>query len=286
MTLPTIEQVDQYQDLIDDLIIESDETYHSQRDENNTSSSVKDFIHNPKLYYLKHIKKELTQDETLALYIGTLTHVVVLEGPRKAMSDYSMLAPINKDGGEYGFVSKKFKEAQAKTLEEQNKRLCRREDYAVALEMRMAVMQHLIAMDLLAIGQAERVVRGVWLGMPVQIKMDYITPYGILDLKTSYDIERFYNGSDYCDVHKYGYLYSAAFYRAILHHFRPDIPKQDFYFIVVNKKPPHTVGVWKVAPDVLDHYEEKIIEAMSKLKEAKEFDDWPDPYQKLRTIEL
>lgn len=285
MTDPTREQVKHYHDLIDDLIIESDAEYHSKRDENTTSSSIKDFINNPRLYYLKHLKKELTQDETEALYMGTLTHVTVLEGPRKAMSDYSMDAPLNKDDKEYQFNSKKFKEAQAKVVEE-GKKLCRLEDYTVALEMRTAVMHHLIGMDLLAIGQAERVVRMNWLGLPVQIKMDYITPYGLIDLKTTADIERFYNRGDYCDVHKYGYLYSAAFYRAILHHFKPEVPRQDFHFIVVEKKPPYTVGVWKVDPHVLDDYEDKIIKAMYELKEAKEIDHWPSPYEQLRTIEI
>ncbi len=285
MTPPTETEITTYEKLVSKLIIEDDDSYHAKRSENITSSSLKDFIKNPKIYYLKHVMGQLKQDETEALYLGTLTHSVVLEGPRTAMNYYSMNAPINKDGREYRFNSKAFQEEQAKVMLK-GKKLARQEDYMAALQMRMAIQQHDEAKRLLSVGEPERVVRGKLWGLPIQIKMDLFTPHGIIDLKTVADIERFHNGSMYSDLHKYGYLHSAAFYREALHQFDTTVPKQDFYFVVVEKTPPYQVGVWKVHEDILDEYTDRNMKYLADLKLCVEMDDWPDPYAGLKVIDF
>jgi hypothetical protein len=219
--------------------------------------------------------------------MGTLTHMVVLEGPKKFLENYYMLAPINKSTNEeYGFTSKAFQVAQIETRAEFKKELCRLEDYKKALQMRLTVRQHPEAARLLADGVAERVVRGSYKGMAVQIKMDWLGPLGIVDLKTVADIDRFFNGSKYDDCSKYGYLHSAAFYREILHRANPDLPKQDFHFIVVEKTPPFPVCVWKISNDVLDEYAELNEQALVDLTNCIYEDTWPSPYKEMRTIDL
>lgn len=286
IAVPNLKRIGEYEELVSLLTVEKEEEYQSQRDKNTTSSSIKDFIKSKRSYQLKHRSNAEKQPTTEALYMGTLTHVTILEGPRKVMADYEIGGPLNKDGNEYGFISGKFKTAEEEVRLAKGKKLARLEDYTAALEMRRAVLNHANASDLLSMGEAERVVRRPWMGMPCQIRMDMITPYGIIDLKTVADIERFYNGSDFCDVHKYGYLYSAAFYRLILHRFYPKIPRQPFYFIVVEKKAPHIVGVWRVSKDVLDDYEGHLLQAMTSLKSSEALDDWECPYEDLRIIEI
>ena len=289
LRVPTYQQVAQYNELIENLTIESDEEYHKQRGAHVTSSSLKDFIKSPRKYFHKHVSGDLVQEETEALYLGSLIHCVVLEGSQKAHELYVIGGPrpTDKDGNEgneYGFKSKKFKAAQDEARLMKGKRLARSEDYALALKMKRAVGNHPVAKHLIT-GKAERVVRGTWLSLPVQIKMDLINMYGIIDLKTVADIDNFYTHSSYCDVHKYGYLYSAAFYREILHKFNPGIPRQPFYFVVVEKKEPFTVGVWEVDKDILDEYSQKIAHAMNDLKVAKIQQAWDCPYDEIRRID-
>lgn len=285
MKAPTPTQIKHFETMAKNTILETDEYYHSKRSEYTTSSSLKDFIKGPRHYFDKHLSGNFERIDTEAMYVGTLAHKVVLEGPHQAMLDYTFNAPQNSDGGEYGFRSQKFQN-QRVIARSEGKELARQEDYKVTLAMRDAVHNHPIASELLRLGVAERVLRGRYKGMPVQIKMDWLCPYGIVDLKTSADIERFHNNSDYCDVHKFGYLHSASFYRRILAKANPGIPDQDFYFIVVEKKPPYTVGVWRVDLASLDHHQDENEKYMVYLSNSSERDVWPNPYEHLRTIEL
>jgi len=281
---PTSDHLKQYKKFIKGLIIEDDETYNKSRDIYLSSSSLKDFIKYPRLYEAKHITKEIEYKSGEAFYIGTLAHMVILEGVKKTMESYAFTAPLNKEGIEFSYGSKAFEEEEIKQAKEGLK-LARKEDYQKTLEMRRAVIKHEIASELLRGGKAEGVLRANLNGHPAQIKMDKLTPYGIIDLKTVFKIDGFYSKSNYCDVKKFGYLHSAAYYRSIFHANFPDAPKPNFYFIAVEKTPPYPVGVWLVDPFVLDHYESLNTAALEELKLCLKNGVWGTPYDGLRVIE-
>lgn len=264
------------------LIEETDDSYHAKRSEFVTSSSLKDFIKNPKIYEAKQ-SGGVEKIRSEALYMGTLIHQTVLEGPHATIASYDFNSPINPKTDEpYSYNSKMFRTHEELALAE-GKKLARYEDYGLAIQLRTAVFRHRIAKNLLSKGSPERVARCNYMGLPCQIKMDFITPWGIIDLKTTSDIERFNEGA-YSDVHKYGYLNSAAFYRSVLHAFNPKVPKQDFYFIAVDKNEPYEVGVWKVSNEMLEVYEEENEEALLRLKESSDQDVWVSPFEDMRTI--
>ena len=152
------------------------------------------------------------------------------------------------------------------------------------MQLRKVVHEHGIAKYLFQEGAAERVARCEYQGLPCQIKMDWLCPRGIIDLKTTADIDNFYHEGRFCDVNKYRYLHSAAFYRSVLHAFDPSMPKQPFFFVAVEKKPPYEVGVWEVREETLDLYEEENIEHLKNLKESELDNKWHSPYDKLRFI--
>lgn len=268
------------------LIDEPEEEYQKQRDFYLTSSALKDYIKDPKYYDAKHNMGVWYQKPSEALYLGSLIHMTVLEGPIKVQEVYDTVgAPTNlKTGNEYSYTSDKFQSYEALTKEESGKKLARQIDYGMALQIRGAVRRHPIATKLLGPGVAEKVVRQEYCGTNCQIKMDYFTKYGIVDLKTTKSLDGFYNNSNWCDVMKYGYLHSAAFYRAVLHMLNPKIPKQDFYFIAVEKEIPFRVGVWKVSPEILDEYEEENEKFIQRLADSESQNTWVSHYDEMKTI--
>lgn len=275
---------DDYYKLVPQFIVESDDHYHGQRAHFTTSSSLKDYIYNPRIYDLKHRQGKIEKIRSQALYMGSLTHMTVLEGPIVTAKHYHFNAPKNlKTGSEYGYMTKAFINCEEEALAEGHK-LARMEDYAVTLQMRNNVFKHNVAKDLIETGVSERVVRLTYRGLPCQIKMDRFTPWGILDLKTSASIENFSHNSKFCDVQKWGYLYSAAFYRLVLHELDKTVPKQPFYFIVVEKEEPYEVGVWRIDDETLEVYEDEVNEYIDKLKISEKDEIWTSPYKELRTI--
>lgn len=269
-----------FQNLLSCTLVESDKKYNSKRKKHLASSAFKDFQKGEHIYEYNHLSGECEHKETEALYFGKLAHMAGLEGEKAVKKAYRFDGPRNNDGEEYGYKSLKFQDARGGTKE-----LATLKDYDIALKIRKSIHSHPHAKVLLENGEAERVVRVKYLGVKVQIKMDFLNAYGIIDLKTTADLGGFYHPGNFCDVMKYNYLTSAAFYRKALHLAAPEIPKQPFYFIAVEKSPPYFVKVWEVPAWRLDEYEDDNEEYLEKFKKCQELNAWANPNDEMGVME-
>lgn len=240
-----------------------------------------DFYRNGKEYH-RHITGEIPQPPpTRAMFIGTATHTLVLEGREKFNAEYIVAdGPINaKTGAPYGKETKAFRD----WLAEQTKPVVTSDEAEQIEAMNAAVHGHDIANQLLASGAAEAAVRFDWCGLPCQSMIDWINMDlggGIIaDLKTCDDIDRFiWNARDA------RYIAQLAFYRAAM---RVETARDmDCYVIAVEKAARPRCGVYMIPTADLDEAEDWIMQQLNALEEARATDTWRDGYESLRYLTL
>jgi len=145
--------------------------------------------------------------------------------------------------------------------------------------MTAAVKEHTVAVELLADGIAEGVVRGRYGAFDCQARIDWINPgAGIVDLKTTDDLDSF----DFA-IRALGYVHQVAFYRSLVAvvggHVLP------VYIVAVEKREPFRCGVWQVAPAVLEEARRQNEEAMQELSRCRGSGDWFTRFEGLRLID-
>ncbi|MBN1911829.1 MAG: PD-(D/E)XK nuclease-like domain-containing protein, partial [Pirellulales bacterium] len=136
------------------------------------------------------------------------------------------------------------------------------------------------AVDLLLYGRAEGVVRTSYCDVPCQIRLDWAHPQrGLVDLKTTADIDWFENES-----RRHRYHHQLSFYQAVLHEVIGQyVP---VHLIAVEKCEPFRCGVWRVSDDTLAIARQENEAAIERLKIARRADRWSTGYEDVRLLEI
>ena len=237
-----------------------------------------DFAHNGRDYHARCIGEMPPITETREMFFGTACHKMILEG-RAAFADEYKVAdgPINpRTNQPFGRETKAF----AEWLATQDKAIISTDEAATIMQMEKAVRNHAIANQLLAHGKAETEVRFQWCELPCQSRIDWInTAFGIVDLKTCADIDRFiYQARDA------KYIHQLAFYRHAIEATTGE--RLECYIIAVEKAARPRCGVYMIPGADLEEAEEWCMQQLNALADAREDGTWRDYYEDLRTLTL
>ena len=259
------------------LIREPAEVYHAKSKDCLTAHALAEFRRCPLLYRKKELGLVPERDST-AYVIGRAAHTLILEGRQRYEREYAVGGPINpKTGQPYGAKTKAF----AQWAERQSKPVLSDVHAALVEQMAAAVNDHLFARELFAEGVAEGVVRCRYLDHDCQARIDWINPLegrGIVDLKTADELDSFEAA-----VRAFGYVHQVAFYRALVTQVSGHV--LPVHIVGVEKREPFRVGVWQVAPPVLDQAQRENEEAMRDLRRCRETGDWFTRFESLRLID-
>lgn len=253
------------------------EEYHAaaKAGEYLSSHLLGDFRACPMTYHQKMIG-QIVQPETDALLMGRAAHTLILEGHATFDDEYLVAdGPLNPKTNEpYGRATK----AYASWLLGQHKTVISRKEYGFLCKLEAAVWWHEMASILLTNGFAEGTVRTNYCDEPCQIRIDYFNPdYGIVDLKTCDDLTWFDR-----DIHRLGYIYQLAFYRAVLREASGEtVP---VHIVGVEKREPFRVGVWHIGEAALDAAEVFNAAAIRRLQHCRDTNHWPTLFEDVREI--
>ena len=251
------------------------DVYHARSKEFLSSHALADFRRCPLLFQKK--RSGLIADEDRPAYlVGRAAHTLILEGRERYDQEFAVGGPINEKTGEvYGSRTKAFAEWAAA----QGKPVLTDSQAALVEQMREGVARHELAMQLLANGEAEGVVRAEYCGAACQIRLDWFNPgLGIVDLKTCDDLGWFES-----DARRYGYAHQLAFYRSVLQQVTPLFVS--VYLVAIEKKEPFRCGVWRMGEDVLGIAKGENEQAIQLLQECERRDQWPTNYEQMRTFD-
>lgn len=258
------------------LIREPAEVYHEKAKEYLSSHQLADFRKCPLLYHRKRLG-HIVEEERPAYTVGRAAHTLILEGLDRFEEDFAVGGPINpKTGQPFGANTK----AWAEWTEAIGKPVLTDAQAEMVTRMNESVRMHPIAMELLAAGQPEGVVRADYCGVPSQTRMDWFdVNVGIVDLKTCDDLTWFES-----DARRYGYAHQLAFYRAVLATvIGISMP---VHLVAVEKKEPYRCGVWHVAPDTLAVAQRDNELAIDRLKACLADEHWPTGYEETRLFDF
>jgi hypothetical protein len=257
------------------ILQEPAEEYHGKAKEYLSSHRLADFRKDPLLFHKKELG--LVEDPDRPAYvIGRAAHTLILEGRPVFEKEYAVGGPVNPKTGEvYGSRTKAYQE----WAEEQGRPVLTDDQMHLVENLRDSVHSHGHAQELLAEGIPEGVGRANYCGVPSQIRIDWLNPErGIVDLKTCDNIDWLQ-----MDAKTYGYAHQLAFYRAVLAAVTQTVA--EVYLIAVEKREPFRSGVWRMAPDVLNHAQKENEQAIERLKRCREADAWPTGYEQIRTFD-
>lgn len=242
-----------------------DADYYAAYDRYLTASQLKIFAENPWLADFQRRHPDHKQD-TDALYFGRAAHVCVLEGQEEFFSRFNVGGePINpRTGKAYGPDSQKFRDWVA-TLPAGTDHIAATKAETV-MELSSSVHSHDIAGELLMYGKPEVCLRGLFDGVPVQSKIDWLGDGYICDLKTCQNINLFRK-----QFYSLRYNLQAAFYKRMV---QPHMPDARFYFIAVEKTFPYTCGVFYVSEDTMQQAMNDLDSYLMQWKEAVTTDNW------------
>lgn len=251
------------------------ESYHAKAKEFLSSHALANFRRCPLLYHKQ--KTGLIADEDRPAYlVGRAAHTLILEGRERYEDEFAVGGPVNPKTGEvYGSRTKAFAEWAAS----QGKPVLTDDQATLVEQMHAGVASHELAMQLLSLGQAEGVVRAEYCGVPCQIRMDWFNPdLGLVDLKTCDDLQWFE-----ADARRYGYAHQLAFYRSVLRQATPLFVS--VYLIAIEKREPFRCGVWRMGDDVLGIAKQENEQAIERLKQCRQRDEWPTNYEEMRSFD-
>lgn len=255
-------------------IAESD--YHSVRGEYVTAHSLADYRHCPRKFRMLETG-ELPREDTTDYALGRATHVAILEGQDKFDQEFQVSdGPINpKTQKSFGRDTDTFR----RWLAEQTKPSITTSDMALITKMRQSVMEHDRAARLLSDGWPEGTIRCTLAEARAQMRLDwYSDMFGIVDLKTCRDLDRFE-----FDIRDYGYCYQMALYYAGVMASSGECP--DVHLIGVEKQAPYRCGVWRIPEELLDAAKSYNDGAIRALSNSRKYDQWPTGYEEVRKVE-
>jgi len=278
------------------LIREPGDVYHAKSKDFLTAHALNEFRRCPLLYRKKALGL-VPERDTTAYLIGRAAHALILEGRQRYDREFAVGGPINpRTGQPFGSATKAF----AEWANKQSKPVLSDGHAALVEQMAAAVKDHALASGLLAEGVAEGVVRCTYAHFQCQARIDWINPGrtargaaangqasaaaivasgpSIVDVKTADELDSFEFA-----LRALGYVHQVAFYRSLVAiaggHVLP------VHVVAVEKREPFRVGVWRIAPEVLNQAQDQNEEAMAELRRCRATGDWFTRFEELRVID-
>lgn len=259
----------------DHVIAEPENVYREKAKTHLTSHQLADFRKCPMLFWKK--KQGLVPDEDRPAYVlGRAAHTLILEGIEKFEVEYAVGGPVNPKTGEpYGTRTKAYADWAAA----QDKAVLTDDQYDLITSMAASVDAHPVAVELLAGGVPEAVVRVEYCGLPCQGRIDFLNPErGIIDLKTCDDLTWFE-----ADARRYSYAHQFAFYRALVTWATgEEVPA---HVIAIEKKEPFRCGVWQISEQTLATAQRENEAAIERLRQCESSGAWPSGYEERRVLD-
>jgi hypothetical protein len=202
---------------------------------------------------------------------GRAVHTAVLE-PDRLPLDYVVFFGERRAGKEWAAFCEQHP----------HQTILKRDEYDLALAVRDAVRSHPVAAEILRSGTVEQTI--TWTdaetGIECKARADFVGPAGLLDLKTTQDVDARTFGMT---AAKYGYHAQLAFYRAGLLANGIDVPAK---IVAVEKDAPHDVAVFGLDDASLYAGEEEVAKLLRLVAACRERDEWPGRYPGEVALEL
>lgn len=242
-----------------------------------SSSMLKEFRNSPARYFAR-IAGKIPGKECSAFRIGRAVHKLILEGEPAYRAAFAVGGPFNqRTGRSYGSDTKAFRDWVDENGLDPGRVVTVSEAHDIAC-MREAVRRHKGAVELLRHGWPERSVEAECLGLPCQARFDWLTPDGAAaDVKTTRCLDDFEN-----EARRYGYLHQFAFYREVAR--AAGAGPLRMAAVVVEKKTPFRVCVWRFPESVLEPYAAENRHALVRLLRCRETGEWPSGFEAGRTF--
>lgn len=257
----------------------SEQEYHAATARGGVMSSgmLKEFRACPAQYRLL-VCGGVSRRESDAMRFGRAVHKLLLEGEAAFAATFLVGGPLNeRTGRSFSPGTKAFEQWLGENGLERNSVLTPAEA-ETARTMRKALRAHPEAARLFDQGWPERSARASCDGVECQIRLDWLRGDGVaVDLKTTDDMERFES-----DARRYGYLHQFAFYRDVAR--EAGGGELSMTAVVLEKKPPFRIGVWRFGPEALAPYSAQNKAALIRFRQCRENDRWPTGYEKVRNF--
>lgn len=203
---------------------------------------------------------------------GRGAHCLILEGKDEYRKRYTFGGPVNeKTGKPYGQQTKKYEEWAAEQRAAGKEVLTDSMDTRIEF-MANGVRQHPDCMEALQEGEAECVARANYCGLECQIKIDWLKPGAIIDLKTCRELKWFKN-----DFKQYRYANQLSFYQKMFEVFAG--VRLPIYVIAVEKAQPYHAAFFEIYQDLLDKAQRENEDAIHRMRECISSGIWPTGWE-------
>lgn len=242
-----------------------------------SSTMLKEFRRCPAHYHAIVTGRTTRRDKSV-YRIGRAVHKLLLEGETAFRGSFFIGGPINeRTGRSFSAASKTFLAWIEENSLDAGRVITGSEAGDIA-RMRDAVRRHGEAAALLGQGWPERCATAEYGGAQCQVRLDWLTPGGdVVDVKTTCDISHFEE-----EARRYDYLYQFAFYREVV--LAAGAGDVSLAAVVIEKREPFRVGVWRFPASVLAPYAMRNHAALRVLARCRENGVWPTGYEEARTF--
>lgn len=242
------------------------EVYHSHEF---TSASQLKKIASTSLAHFK-FERENPKEPTAALIFGNAYHTLILE-PERFKEEYFTLdrdAMPKPDSDFRNAENKAWKEREL--AKNAGKTFLSNEDWITLFGMKEALENYPNFMFLLSNGVAEESYFAEIDGQGVRVRPDYVSKFGIVDLKTCQDASPEAFGRD---AAKMRYLIQAALYTDVVTAFRggDELP---FFFLAQEKTAPYVPQMYRVPSFLIEAGRAQYQDVLRALFTAQTTDIW------------
>lgn len=242
------------------------EVYHSHEF---TSASQLKKIASTSLAHFK-FERENPKEPTAALMFGNAYHTLILEPEKFAMEyftiDLDLMPHPEKDFR--NTENKQWKESEM--AKNEGKIFLSNEDFCTLFEMKSALEKYPNFTFLLKNGVAEESYFATIDGQGVRVRPDYVSKFGIVDLKTCQDASPEAFGRD---AAKLRYLIQAALYTDVVTAFR-DGDELPFFFLAQEKTAPYVPQMYRVPAYLIEAGRAQYQDVLRALFTAQTTDIW------------
>lgn len=240
-------------------------------------STLEKIKHSPS--HVNYAENYLKAEEpSLAMKLGTIAHDIILNKrpPLDCVDERFVPRPKGM----------KFNTVEGKLWrKEQTKEIIEEADYEFLIGGSEAVAKHAIAKDVFSEGDAEvtSVVFDPQHGIALKARFDWLPKESnvVVELKTAEDAskEAFSRA-----LHRLGYVFQAGFYTHVAE--LEKLNRDVFLFVVVEKRPPYEVVVYRLDDESLKIGKEEVRQCLELYRGCKEAKKWPGYSDKIETIGL
>jgi hypothetical protein len=226
--------------------------YHDHDGWTITSSSLREFLRSPSLYYHRYVLRDAVIPENRSLIIGSAFHCLVLEPDqfeqRYYMGNYQQSDPNGR--------------VRLTPYEWSNVKL-----FAERLKAHIFYGSHLkdaIKEKPLAVKLSN--------GLIIKAKPDALHKGMIIDVKSTGHLKNAFNSK----VLEFGYHIQAAFYDGVLHR-SGDEDNRDFVFFVLCKRKPYSVFLKKIPHHTLKKiWNDQVLPTLDRIHKCLVDNEWGD----------